>query len=153
MDVARDYRKAENALRPVGGVEEVQVVGAISEIVAAYLGLSTTARSVWLHPGAVDHIHAQRGITRGDADFVLSHLPATVIRPHYCGPDPRLDGRFDLVHVPEDADRAVFVAIKVVIAADARVTDEIWVSTAHPLSGNFLSRKRYRDSLRRLPWA
>jgi hypothetical protein len=26
--------------------------------------------------------------------------------------------------------------------------DEIWVSTAHPLPRNFLSRKRYRESLR-----
>ena len=150
--MVKDYRKAEDALRPVGGVEEVQVVGAISQIVAEYLELTTTARSVWLHPGAIEHIHAQRGLTRSDADFVLSHLPATVIRPHYCGPDPRSDGRFDLIHIPEHADRAVFVAVKVVTAADERATDEIWVSTAHPLSGNFLSRKRYRDSLRRLPW-
>ena len=150
----KDYRKAENALRPVGGVEEVQVVGAIPAIVAELLGLTTVARSVWLHPGAVEHIYTRRGLSRGDADFVLSHIPAAVLRPHYCGPDPRAGGRYDLIHVPENSDRAVFVAIKVVTAAEAASeTDEIWVSTGHPLSGNFLSRKRYSHTLQRLPWA
>ncbi|MFL5381782.1 MAG: hypothetical protein ACJ8GN_04640 [Longimicrobiaceae bacterium] len=151
-NVGDGHRKAEKVLRPVDGVEEVQVVGAISQIVAEYLGLATTARSVWLHPGVVEHIRGQRGLTRDDADFVLSRIPPTVIRPHYCGPDPRWEGRFDLIHVPDDAARPVFVAIKLVHAVDERSTDEIWISTAYPLSGNFMSRKRFKDSLRRLPW-
>jgi hypothetical protein len=139
-----------SSLRPVGGVDEIQVIGALPDRVADLLGLKTSSRSVWLHPNTAHHISTRRGVERGEADFVLSHMPLAILRPHYCGCDPRSEGRYDLVFVPEGAPRAVFVALKIVPAlqADQSEHDEIWVSTAHPLARNFLSRKRYRASLR-----
>jgi hypothetical protein len=89
------------------------------------------------------------------------NLPATLCllldkvqlihEPHFCGCDPRSRGRLDLVHVVEAEARAVFAGLKVVGASTSLSgRDEIWVSTAHRLPMNFLSRKRYRDSLRPL---
>ncbi|HEU0014143.1 MAG TPA: hypothetical protein VFQ45_10690 [Longimicrobium sp.] len=149
-----ETRYAEAPLRPVGAVDEVQVVGALAEIVVERLQLCTTARSVWLHPNTAHHIATQRGMDQGEADFIFSHLPNTILRPHFCGCDPRAPRRYDLIHVPAGSGRAVFAAIKVVAAAEAASrTDEIWVSTAHPLPRSFLSRKRYRESLHRLDGA
>lgn len=82
---------------------------------------------------------------------MFSLLPRVIREPHLCGCDPRSRGRYDLVHLADDQTRPVFAALKLVEAPAAlSARDEIWVSTAHRLPANFLSRKRYRDSLRPL---
>lgn len=136
-------------LRLFGAIEEVAELGDLPEHAAAHLGLSTGARTVWLHPNTGLHIYTQRGLQRGDAEWIFAHLPRAVADPHFCGCDPRTPRRYDLVHLPHGADRALFVAIKeVAAAASPRARDEIWVSTAHALPLNFMARKRYRDTMR-----
>jgi hypothetical protein len=142
---------SQPALRRIGVVQEVVVLGPLPEAAARHLGLETPERAVWLHPNTAHHIYTQRGFEDGEAEFVFHHLPRAVCAPHYCGRDPRAPGRLDLVYVAEDGARAVFTGLKVVDAAAALSgRDEIWVSTAHRLPGSFLSRKRYRDTLRPL---
>ena len=138
-------------LRRIGVMEEVVVLGRLPEAAVRHLGLATPERTVWLHPNTAHHIYLQRGFEVGEADFVFRHLPRVVCQPHYCGCDPRSPRRLDLVNVADDGARAVFAGLKVVEAATALSgRDEIWVSTAHRLPGNFLARKRYRHSLRPL---
>lgn len=147
-DQAKHSREVEGraiaALRPVGGVEEIQVVGALSDAVLDQCGVVTDARSVWLHPDVVRKLEAKRPEF---VEFILNHIADAVLRPHYCGLDHRDSSgrRVDLVHlVATYAGRPLFVAVKVVAAADAGSgTDEIWVSTAHPLPPDFLTQPRY----------
>lgn len=144
---------ASPALAAAAEAGTALLAGALHDAVAKMLGLAASVRAVWLHASVVDHIYAQRGADRDDAEFVLAHLPAAISRPHYCGPDPRDRVRFDLVHLPDGAERAIFVALKLVAAAkSASGADELWVSTAHPLPADFLRRKRYRESLRAVSW-
>lgn len=134
-------RAAEAVLRPVAGVEELQVVGAVPEAVVALLGLRTAARSVWLHPDAVAHIAAQRARAPGDAEFVLQHLAAAVLRPHWAALE-RDGRRVRLVHVVRAGSGYLFVALKCVTAAEAATgADEIWVSTAYRLGPRSLTRQ------------
>lgn len=136
-------------LRPVGGVEEIQVVGAIPDVVFDQCGFSTRARSVWMHPDVVRKIERKRP---GVVDFTLNHLSEVILQPHYCGRDPRDAGgrRIDLVHlVGECGGRPLFVSVKLVHAADAATgDDELWVSTAHPLPPGFLTQARYASRFR-----
>jgi hypothetical protein len=153
-------RGAESILRPVGGVEEIQVVGAVPDVVLEQLEVVTGARSVWLHPDIVQHIYAQRAakkrqIETGDAEFSLQHLPATILRPDYCGLDKRDERRrrIDLVRAVPGTGRFLFTSIKVVGSSESHAgSDEIWVCTAHPLGGSFLTQKRYRDTLQAVRW-
>jgi hypothetical protein len=153
--VPLNRRTAESIIRPVGGVEEIQVVGGVSDTIFRQLDVRTEARSVWLHPDIAQHINEQRTakkrqIETGDAEFSFQHLPRTILEPDYCGLDRRdkRRRRIDLVRAVEGTDRFLFVAIKVVSAVDASSnTDEIWVCTAHPLVGNFLTQKRYKHTL------
>jgi hypothetical protein len=136
--------RAIAALRPVGGVAEIQVVGAISDTVLDQCGVKTDARSVWLHPDVVRKLEAKRP---DSVDFILNHIADAVIRPQYCGLDHR-DGsrrRIDLVHlVATYGGRPLFVAVKLVLATDAASgSDDIWVSTAYPLPPEFLTEPRY----------
>lgn len=141
-------QEPEAALRRIGVIEEVVVLGRLPEHAARRLELATAERTVWLHPNTAHHIYTERGFQRGEAEFIFTHLPRVIAAPHFCGRDPRTGGRLDLVHLAEDGARAVFAALKVVDAERALSgRDEIWVSTAHPLPNNFLARKRYRDSL------
>lgn len=149
--------EAEAALRPVGGVSGVQVVGGLETRVIDLLGLTTTARSVWLHESVVEHIRLQRGIKKGDAEFALQHMAGAIIRPMFCGHDPngsrRDPYRKALVQWVEPAQRFLCVAIKFVDAARANsYTDELWVSTAYPLPENFLRQQRWLTSLTLVKW-
>jgi hypothetical protein len=131
-----DRRTAESILRPVGGVEEIQVIGALDETIIARCVVETAARSVWLHHGVVRHIQDRRGSDRADAELALQHLPSAVLRPHFVGYDPRDSRRrrVDLVHLVSSAGgRPLYIALKIVSAIEAGCAmDEIWVSTAHP---------------------
>lgn len=143
-------REAEASLRAVAGISEIQVVGSLSEEVISLLELQTTARSVWLHGSAVDHIMVRRGLTRPDATYVLEHLVDTILHPHYCGPDPDDERRVSVVRHTEPG-RYVCVPLKIVAASEAHsATDEIWVSTAFPLGNRFLTRKRWVGRFHRL---
>lgn len=136
---------AQASLRAVAGVSDIQVVGALSEEVIALLGIQSPARSVWLHSSAVDHIMVRRGLTRPDANYVMEHLAATILRPHFCGPDPSDERRVSVVRNTEPG-RYVCVPLKFVSAAEAHsITDEIWVSTGFPMGNRFLTRKRWID--------
>lgn len=91
---------AEAALRPVGGVQEIQVVGALHERVAEMLSLTVTARSVWLHPDVVAHIQQQRG--QRDSTFVLEHMTTVLLRPDWAGCDPSDHRRHAIVKVVKE---------------------------------------------------
>ena len=146
-----DRQAAESILRPVGGVEEIQVVGALDETIIRRCGVETAARSVWLHPSVVRHIEAQHGVDRRDAEFALQFLPSAVLRPDFFGRDDRdsRGRRVDLVHlVKRVAGRPLYVALKFVSAIEAEsAADEIWVSTAYPVSRGFLTRRRYKHRI------
>lgn len=152
MMTRRSHRQ-EAALRPVGGVEEIQVVGAIGVRVMGLLGIATSAQSVWLHPDVVRHIEAQRQSSSGDAEFVLQHLAAAILRPHLVGVhagDPR---RMRVVHLVEAEGRYLLVALKIVRAADSgSQADEIWVSSAFPLGETSLTRLRKKHTLLEVDW-
>ncbi len=134
---------AEASLRAIAGVSDIQVVGALSEEVIYLLGVQSAARSVWLHNSAVDHIVVRRGLTRPDATYVIEHLVATILRPHFCGPDPSDERRVSVVRNTEPG-RYVCVPLKFVSASEAHsASDEIWVSTAFPMGSRFLTQKRW----------
>jgi len=140
---------AEAALRPVGGVGEIQVVGALADEVVQALRLESDARSVWLHPNVVQHIQERR--TQEDATFVLEHMASTILRPHHAGPDPRIHRCYALVKQVDD--RYVFIAIKCVTADYVRRhADEIWISTAYVLGDEILTRKRWANMLAAVLW-
>ena len=146
-------RAAEAALRPVAGVEELQVVGAVHDRVLGLLGIATSARSVWLHPDVVHHVEQQREFGPGDAEFVLSHMAHTILRPHLVGVEFRDPRRADLVHLVSAEDRHLCVALKFVTAAESRsAQDEIWVSTAFPMGHRSLTRLRKRSRLVIVEW-
>ena len=142
------WHRAKDAVHPLVGVDEIQVVGALSDSVAIQLGIPTHVRTVLIHPDVVRHILTQRGGGLHDAEFVLKYMADAVSRPHYCGRDPRQPNRFDLVFRVEAEERILFVAIKVVLASAAATSmDELWVSTGYPLGADFLERKRWRQTL------
>ena len=144
-------KEPETVLRRIGVIQEVVVLGRLPEAAVRHLDLATLERTVLLHPNTAHHIYTERGFEDGESEFVFQHLPRVVCEPHYCGWDPRSSRRLDLVYVAEGGARAIFAGLKVVDASTARSgRDEIWVSTAHRLPGNFLARKRYRHSLRPL---
>jgi hypothetical protein len=147
------FRAGSDALRPVAGVAEIQVAGAIPDAVAHLLRIPTAVRTVLIHPEVVRHIVTQRESGAGDAEFVLEHLPRAVTGPYYCGCDPRHGNRFDLVYLAPPEGRPLVVAIKLVpAAAAASGSDELWISTGHPLGFDFLERKRrWRDHLIPVP--
>ena len=139
---------SEAALRPVGGVADIQVVGALSERIAALLGLSTGARSVWMHQDTVGHVVTRRD---RDAEFVLEHLPGAILRPQFVGIEFCDADRVRLVHRLEKHDCYVHVAIKLVVAAEAGSgIDELWVSTAYKMGARSLTRLRKKTTLWRV---
>lgn len=141
---------AEGNRRAVAGVSDMQVVGALSEEVIFLLGVQSSARIVWLHNSAVDHIVVRRGLTQPDASYVMEHLVATILRPHFCGPDPSDERRVSIVRNTEPG-RYVCVSLKFVSAAEAHsAIDEIWVSTAFPMGSRFLTRKRWVNRFKRV---
>jgi hypothetical protein len=146
-------RAAEAALRPVAGVEELQVVGSVHDRVLLLLQIATTARSVWLHPDVVHHIEQQREYGPGDAEFVLSSMARTILRPQLVGRESRDPRRANLVHFVSAESRHLCVALKFVAAAEARsAQDEIWVSTAFPMGNTSLTRLRKRSTLMDVDW-
>lgn len=148
----RSSREVPPALRPVGRVYELQVIGALDDRVVAILGLTTQARSVWLHPDAVTHIESQRAAP-ADVEFVLQHIAAAVLRPDWVGVEGRDSRRVRLVHLVRVEGRYLHVALKVVSAADAGSDrDEIWVSSAFPLGERSLTRLQRRDTLFVVSW-
>jgi hypothetical protein len=146
-------RAAEAALRPVAGVEELQVVGAVHDRVLGLLGIATVARSVWLHPDVVHHIEQQREFGAGDAEFVLSYMTRTILRPQLVGREFRDPRRANLVHLVGAESRHLCVALKFVAAMEARSgQDEIWVSTAFPMGHASLTRLKKRSTLIEVDW-
>lgn len=148
-DVTDKLEAAIAALRPVGGVQDIQVVGALADVLVAHLDLKTAARSVWMHQDVVQHIQEQR--THTDAAFVLEHMASVVFRPDWAGWDSGDHRRHILVKAV--ARRLVFVAIKCVSAELARsANDEIWVSTSWVTNPDSLTRKRWARTLMVVPW-
>lgn len=148
MTAANDRDDSEAALRPVGGVADIQVVGALSDRVVELLALQTAARSVWMHPKSVSHIIGQRG---KDSEFVLQHLPRAVLQPHFVGIEFRDRSRVRLVHRMDDHDCHLHVAVKLVVASAAGSGfDEFWVSTAYRMGSQSLTRMRNKTTLWRV---
>ena len=154
-------RAAEAALRPVAGVEELQVVGAVHDRVLDQLGILTSARSVWLHPDVVHRIERQRASGSRDAEFVLTHMARTILRPAWAGLEQRPSRRagvLRLVSTPAStfagtAARTLCVALKLVTGPRSLSgLDEIWVSAAFPLGAESLTRLQRRGRLSGVEW-
>jgi hypothetical protein len=143
--MAMDRQGDDAPLRPVGGVDEIQVVGALSDTVIEALGITTDARSVWLHPDAVTHIITRRA---SEAEFILQNIPVAILRPAYVGVEMSDQRRICVVHKVGQPHAWLHVAIKLVTAAEARSSkDELWISTAHPLGRRSLTRMRNKVTL------
>ncbi len=128
----------EAVLRPVAGVNEIQVVGALSETVVSTMGFKSSARSVLLHGRGADHIVTARGL---DAEFVLEHMSHTVLRPHLAGIALGDRNRLHLVRRIDSADRWLHLVLKHVGAARAQTgRDELWINTGYPLGSRSLKR-------------
>jgi uncharacterized protein (TIGR00290 family) len=149
------------ALRPVAGVEELQVVGAVHDRVLDQLEILTSARSVWLHPDVVHRIGRQREFAAADTEFVLAHMARTILRPRWVGRDHRA-ARAEHVHlVGEERDtdgtpdaRHLCVTVKLVEGQRSLSgLDEVWVSSAFPMGARSLTRLERRGRLVPVAWA
>ena len=143
-------RAAEAALRPVAGVEELQVVGAVHDRVLDQLGILTSARSVWLHPDVVHRIDRRRD---RDPEFVLAHMARTILRPQWAGVEHRPLRGASLLRLVTAHPRHLCVTLKLV-AADASPSglDEIWVGAAFPFGPRSLTRLQKRGRLVAIEW-
>lgn len=135
--------QAEAALRPVAGVNDIQVVGALNEEWLRRVGIHTDARSVWLHPDKVAHMQERRGRTH--SEFCLEHLPSVIIRPDLIGLEEADARRICLVSLIADHRQHLFVSVKLVRASEAgTLVDELWFSTAYMVGQKSLTRLRKR---------
>lgn len=149
----RAAERAEAALRPVAGVEELQVVGAVHDRVLDQLGILTSARSVWLHPDVVHRIERQRMWGSRDAEFVLTHMTRTILRPGWAGLEQRGSRRGSTVHLVRAHARALCVVLKLVTGPRSLSgLDEVWVSAAYPLGLRSLTRLQRRGRLIGVEW-
>ena len=154
-------RAAEAALRPVAGVEELQVVGAVHDRVLDQLEILTSARSVWLHPDVV-HRMGRRGAGARDVEFVLAHMARTILRPRWVGRDERPARAAERVHLVGPIEgttegapaRHLCVTVKLV-EGDRSMSglDEVWVSAAFPLGARSLARLERRGRLVPVAWS
>lgn len=148
-------RAAEAALRPVAGVEELQVVGAVHDRVLDQLEILTSARSVWLHPDVV-HRMGRRGAVARDTEFVLAQMARTILRPRLVGRDRR-ERRASHVHLvglrDDEGGRQLCVTVKFVEGQRSLSgLDEIWVGAAYPLGTRSLARLERSGRLVAVGW-
>jgi hypothetical protein len=146
---------AEAALRPVAGVEELQVVGAVHDRVLDQLDILTSARSVWLHPDVV-HRMGRRGDGARATEFVLAHMARTILRPRLVGRDRRARraDHLHLVGTPDGADRHLCVTVKLVEGERSMSgLDEVWVSGAYAMGARSLARLERRGKLSPVQWS
>ena len=136
----------EAVLRPSRWASGMQVIGALPDYVATQLGLTTAARSVFLHQQTVAYICEQRTLTPRDAEFVFDYMPAPILRPMFCGAEERGDDRrVVLAEYIKKEGRYLYVVLTV---ARVRGGDELWVSGAHPMSEVTLRRHLRHGRLR-----
>ena len=129
----------EAILRPSRWASGIQVIGAIPEYVVSNLGLSTPARSVWLHEQTVSSICDSRGLRPEDSEFVFEYMPAAVLRPMFFGLEERGDAtRISLVELIRRENRYLYIGAKLTKARSG--DDELWVSTGYPISDETLRR-------------
>jgi hypothetical protein len=129
----------EAILRPSRWASGIQVIGAIPEYVVTNLGLSTPARSVWLHEQTVASICDSRGLRPEDSEFVFEYMPAAVLRPMFFGLEHRGEAtRISLVELIRREGRYLYISAKLTRARNG--DDELWVSTGYPISDETLRR-------------
>ena len=129
----------EAILRPSRWASGIQVIGAIPEYVVSNLGLSTPARSVWLHEQTVASICDSRGLRPEDSEFVFEYMPAAVLRPMFFGLEERGDAtRISLVELIRREGRYLYISAK--LTRNRHGEDELWVSTGYPISDETLRR-------------
>ena len=129
----------EAILRPSRWASGIQVIGAIPEYVVTNLGLSTPARSVWLHEQTVSSICDSRGLRPEDSEFVFEYMPAAVLRPMFFGLEERGDAtRISLVELIRREGRYLYIGAK--LTRNRHDEDELWVSTGYPISDETLRR-------------
>jgi len=140
MGTTRVHQKLdiEAVLRPSRWASGMQVIGAIPAHIAGQLGLSPTARSVWLHEQTVAHITDQRNLTIADSEFVFEYMPAAVLHPMFCGREYKGDAlRISLAEYVRSERRYLYLSATVVGAGDR---DEVWVSSGYPMCEETLRR-------------
>ncbi|HVE78716.1 MAG TPA: hypothetical protein VNA89_07635 [Gemmatimonadaceae bacterium] len=129
----------ETVLRPSRWARGMQVIGALPEYVVRQLGITSAARSVWLHEHTVVHIAERTCLTPGDSEFVFEYMPAAVLRPMFCGFEARGGAlRISLAEYITMERRYVYLAVK--LTRTVRGEDELWVSTGYPMNEATLRR-------------
>ena len=129
----------EAILRPSRWASGMQVIGAIPEFVVTNLGLTTTARSVWLHEQTVSSLCDSRGLRPQDSEFVFEYMPAAVFRPMFFGVEQRGDSRrISLVELIRGEGRYLYLGVKLTRSKSG--DDELWISTGYPISDETLRR-------------
>jgi hypothetical protein len=129
----------EAILRPSRWASGIQVIGAIPDFVIENLGLTTRARSVWLHEQTVSSICDSRGLRPEDSEFVFEYMPAAVLRPMFFGLEERNDAiRISLVELIRSEGRYLYIGTKLTRSRTGE--DELWVSTGYPISDMTLRR-------------
>ena len=129
----------EAILRPSRWASGIQVIGAIPDFVISNLGLTTQARSVWLHEQTVASICDSRGLRPEDSEFVFEYMPAAVLRPMFFGLEERNDAtRISLVEMIRTEGRYLYVGTKLTRSSNG--DEELWVSTGYPISDVTLRR-------------
>ena len=129
----------EAILRPSRWASGMQVIGAIPEYLVEKLGLTTSARSVWLHEQTVASICDTRGLRPEDSEFVFEYMPAAVFRPMFFGVEERNGAlRISLVELIRSENRYLYIGVK--LTRTKNDADELWVSTGYPISDETLRR-------------
>ena len=129
----------EAILRPSRWASGMQVIGAIPDFVITNLGLTTSARSVWLHEQTVSSLCDSRGLRPQDSEFVFEYMPAAVFRPMFFGIEQRGESqRISLVELIRGEGRYLYLGIKLTRSKSG--DDELWISTGYPISDETLRR-------------
>lgn len=133
----KDTRQLQVRISALIVPSDLQVVGGLTDEHVELFGWETDARSVWIRDERIEHIRTQRR-SSSEADFCVQNISAVVREPVYWRRDRKHVGRVGIVGIIDG--RPLQVSLKLVSkeAAHSNI-DEIWVSTAFPLSSEILS--------------
>jgi hypothetical protein len=114
--------------------EDVQLAGVVPPWIVLPGNLLGRERTVRIAPECVRHIRRRRPAWLG---YCLAHIPEVLVARDYIGKRPRGDPRrVEFVRLVGRPSRWLLVAVK--ILDDRR---ESWVSSAHPISDENLTRR------------
>ena len=125
-------------------------VGQLSEELAQFLGLSTTAKQVFIGSDAQHHTIARRAVVSHiDSELVASRITEAFANVQYWVVPQRDPRVFELLGYVSSADRWLLLALKHLPAESASSgADELWIRTAHPFGKRKFAKAQKGDYLR-----